>query len=249
MIEKRGGTGGGSGGGGASFATTQWSLVLASREPGSAGGEALDRLCRVYWPPLFAYARRDGLSVHDAQDAVQGFLGLLLARRDLAGLSPERGRFRSYLLKAFKHYLISRERHESAAKRGGGVPVVTLEPRVLGDGEGEEPLDDASPDRAFDRAWAQRVLERALERLGAEHRSPSQARLFEALRFTLLEGDRVRAAAEVAGSLGMSPGALATAATRLRQRFRALIEEEVAQTLMDPGDLRSEMETLWSAWS
>lgn len=235
--------------GGGAFVTTHWSLIVASRANDPGGAEALDRLCRTYWPPLFAYARRDGLPVHDAQDAVQGFLSLLLAREDLNDLTPEKGRFRSFLLRAFKNYLISRARGAVAAKRGGGAAVLQLETESADLLISPALADDLSPDRAFDRAWAQRILECAFRRLAAEHRSPAQARLFEALKCTLMEGERLRGGPAIAEELGMTAGALATAATRLRQRYRAFIEEEVRQTLVDPADLPSELAALWSAWS
>jgi RNA polymerase sigma-70 factor (ECF subfamily) len=107
----------------------------------------------------------------------------------------------------------------------------------------------ATPDRAFDRTWARNLMSRALQRLHAEHQTPRQARIFAALQPTLMDGGRVRQEAELAAQLGLTPGALAVAATRLRQRYRALIEEEIRQTLADPADLAEEMRALWLAWS
>lgn len=195
------------------FVTTQWSLILTARGAGPDAAEALDGLCRDYWPPLFVYARRDGLSPEDAQDAVQGFIAHLLARKDLQHVAPEKGRFRSFLLASFKHFLVSRSRSEGAEKRGGGSVVVRL------------------------------------DRLSQDHGTPQQARMFAALRPSLMDGGRVVQATEIAAGLGVSPGALAVAATRLRQRYRALIEDEVRRTLADPANLAEEMQALWSAWS
>lgn len=231
------------------FITTHWSLIFASREPGRTGSDALDRLCRIYWPPLFAYARRDGLSLHDAEDAVQAFLSRLLARNDFDALQPEKGRFRSFLIKAFKNFLVSRARGEQSSKRGGGTTILALHTEALEASLQSSRLDDPPPDKAFDREWARQLMGRALERLAEQHRSPNQARLFASLKQVLVEGDSLRDAAGLANRLGISPGALATAATRLRQRYRALIEDEVRQTLLDPKDLQEELRTLWSAWN
>jgi DNA-directed RNA polymerase specialized sigma24 family protein len=232
------------------FVTTHWSLILAARSEAPEASTALDQLCRTYWPPLFVYARRDGLSPHDAQDAVQGFIAHLLARQDLNTVSPERGRFRSFLLAAFKHFLVSRVRGESAAKRGGNAVVVRLD--VVDTLEtmcAPELADAGTPDKAFDRTWAHNLMARALQRLGAEHQTPRQAQLFAVLQPTLMDGGRVSREAELAAQLGLMPGALAVAATRLRRRYRTLIEDEVKQTLANPADLAEEMKALWLAWS
>lgn len=231
------------------FVTTHWSLILTARREGMEAAAALERLCQTYWQPLFTYARRDGLAEPDAQDAVQSFISHLLARQDLQSVSPEKGRFRSFLLSAFKNFLASRARAENAAKRGGGRVSVSLENDALATVEATELSDHATPDKAFDRAWAQNLMSRALDRLGAEHQTPSQARLFSALRPSLMEGGRVTHEAETAARLGLTPGALAVAATRLRRRYRALIEDEVKQTLANPADLAEEMRALWMAWT
>lgn len=227
------------------FVTTHWSLILAARLGGSDGAAALNQICRAYWPPLFVYARRDGLSPHDAQDAVQSFIADLLARQDLDHVLPEKGRFRSFLLVAFKNFLISRARGENALKRGGGTLSVTLDAETLESLYARELADESTPDKAFDRGWARNLMARALDRLAAEHRTSTQARLFAALQPTLMDGGRVRNASEMAAQLGLSAGALAVAATRLRRRYRALIEDEVRQTLADLGDLDEEMRALW----
>lgn len=231
------------------FATTLWSLILTARSGGPGAFAALESLCQSYWPPLFVYARRDGLSPHDAQDAVQSFLAQLLARRDLNSVSPEKGRFRSFLLSAFKRFLVSRARNENALKRGGGSIAISLDMESMEGFSSPELWDAAAPDKAFDRAWAHQVMSRAWQRLGEEHRTPSQARLFAALQPSLMDSGRVAREAETAASLGLSPGALAVAATRLRKRYRALIEDEIGQTLSNPADVAEEMRALWLAWS
>lgn len=231
------------------FVTTRWSLILAARGEGPSSAAALDQLCRAYWPALFIFARRDGLSAPDAEDAVQGFIAQLLARRDLNDVSPDKGRFRSFLCAAFKHFLISRARGEHALRRGGAAAGFHLDIQVLEEMCAPELAHESTPGRAFDRAWARHLLSRALQRLGAEHQTPRQAQLFSSLQHTLMDGGRLQQAAQLASQLGLTPGALAVAATRLRHRYRALIEDEVRQTLADPADLPEEMRALWLAWS
>ena len=222
---------------------------MAARGEGPNSIEALDQLCRAYWPALFVFARRDGLATPDAEDAVQGFIAQLLTRRDLNEVSPDKGRFRSFLCAAFKNFLISRARGEHALRRGGGTAGFHLDIATLEEACASELAHDSTPDRAFDRAWARHLMSRALKRLGEEHKTPRQAQLFAALQRTLMDGGRVQQEAQLASQLGLTPGALAVAATRLRQRYRALIEDEVRQTLADPADLAEEMRALWLAWS
>ncbi len=231
------------------FDSTQWSVVIRAGGDSPEAATALEKLCRTYWPPLYAFARRDGLDEHSAQDAVQGFLARLLARRDIAEADPARGRFRAFLVGAFKNYLASQVRAELAQKRGGGAQSISIE---LAAAEGlcaRELSDSVTPDRAFDRAWARTLMERALARLRAEHATPQQARLFSALEAALADGGRLENSAEIAAQLGTTSGALATAATRLRRRYREIIEDEVSRTLENPADLKAEMRALREAWA
>jgi RNA polymerase sigma-70 factor (ECF subfamily) len=209
----------------------------------------LEALCRAYWPPLYAYARRDGLTPQDAQDAIQEFIGSLLRRNDLASVSPEKGRFRSFLLAALKNFLVSRWRTERALKRGGQSEFVMLESAEAEKLCQPELIDQLSPEKAFDRRWALTVMACALDRLRAEHQSPEQARLFAALQPVLAGSGRMENQIAMAGELGVTPGALATAATRLRHRYRALIETEVRRTLEKPADLAEELRALREAWT
>jgi RNA polymerase sigma-70 factor (ECF subfamily) len=231
------------------FQTTRWSLVLLAGEGDSeAAQSALGRLCEAYWPPLYAFARHDGLDSHAAQDAVQGFLARILARGDIAQVTPKRGRFRSFLIGSFKNFLSSLARADHAQKRGGGVLPVEIDAGLAEGMCAPALIDVLTPDRAFDRQWARTVMSRALDRLRAEHASPAAARIFAALQPTLAEGARLTDADALASKLGTTSGALATAATRLRQRYRALIEDEVAQTLDDRADLAEELQALRAAW-
>lgn len=234
----------------AAFPATQWSLVLrASQGSAAEAGHALETLCRSYWPPLYAYARRDGLTPHDAQDVTQEFLAHLLRRDDLASASRDRGRFRAFLLAALKNFLVSRARAERALKRGGNADNIALDLERAEDLCRPELTEKLSPDKAFDRRWALTIMARALAALGEEYKSPQQARLFAALQPVLADSGRMQNQAALAVELGVTPGALATAATRLRQRYRVLIEDEVKSTLENPADLAEEMRVLREAWS
>jgi len=221
---------------------------MAGQDSSPQAAQALEMLCRIYWPPLYAYARRDNLSPHDAQDAVQDFISLLIERKDFANLGPEKGRFRSFLLAALKNFLISRARAGHALKRGGGRPALSLDdvdPEVYC---APELMDQFTPEKAFDRRWARTVMGRALENLRTEHQTPQQARVYAALQPTLMEGGPVNERAALAADLGMTPGALGVAATRMRRRYRILVEEEVKQTLTDAADFAEEMRALREAW-
>ncbi len=211
--------------------------------------DALEALCATYWPPLYAYARRDGLSPHDAQDAIQDFVNHLLRRNDLASVSPDKGRFRSFLLAALKNFLVSRARKEQSLKRGGDAERVFLDVQdaeVLCQSELTERL---SPDKAFDRRWAHTIMALALERLRDEHKSPQQAKLFAALQPVLADGGRLENQSALAAQIGVTPGALATAASRLRQRYRALVEDEVRRTVEKSADVDQELQALREAWT
>lgn len=234
----------------AAFYTTQWSVVLAAATGDSPeAAHALESLCATYWPPLYAYARRDGLSPPDAQDAVQNFIHLLLRRNDLASVSPEKGRFRSFLLTALKNFLVSRARKEQTLKRGADVERVSLDTKETEALCHNELADQLTPDKAFDRHWARTILAVALERLREEHQSPQHAKLFAALQPALADGGRVENQFALAAQLGMTPGALATAASRLRQRYRALVEDEVRRTVKGSADLEQELRALREAWT
>jgi RNA polymerase sigma-70 factor (ECF subfamily) len=223
-------------------------VLVAGGGDAPSAHAALEHLCQGYWPPLYAFARRTGLDRHAAQDAVQGFLARLLQREDIARATPERGRFRAFLIGSFKNFLASQARADKALKRGGGAAAIPI------DADGAEGLcaaeliETLSPDKAFDRRWARTVMARALGRLRDEHSSPAQARIFTKLQPVLADGGRLENAAALAIELGTTPGALATAATRFRHRYRALLEDEVARTLESPGDLAGELRALREAW-
>ncbi len=228
---------------GAQFPVTQWSLVLAAG--GTASGAALDQLCRAYWPPLYAFVRRDGKSPADAQDLVQGFLARLLARNDLAGVSADRGRFRTFLLAALRNHIIKQAEHDRAAKRGGVQQSISLD---LEDAESlcGPDLSAESPEKAFARRWAQTVLGRAFQRLREEQEARGRGSLFDALAPCLTDATD-EDYQQVAKLTGMKWETVRVTAFRLRRRLGDLFKAEVAETLGPGADVEAEVRELLAA--
>src|SRR5687767_8777884 len=165
------------------FAATHWSVVLAAKNGESPDAtQAMEKLCRAYWPPLYAYIRRDGHNATEAEDLTQEFFSRLLARDYLQHLSHQEGKFRSFLLAYLKNFLSEQRRKFGAQKRGGGCVFVSLDEPAGEDGYLVEPVDELTPDQVFERRWAQTVLQTALDRLREEYVARGQAALFERLQ-------------------------------------------------------------------
>jgi RNA polymerase sigma-70 factor (ECF subfamily) len=230
------------------FATTRWSLVLAAGggEASAESSRALADLCGAYWYPLYAHARRRGLSRDEAQDRTQAFFARLLETGDLADADRTRGRFRTFLRAAFDHFLSNARDFDRALRRGGGRPLLSLDIPLGESRLGLEPADTETPERIFDRRWALALLDRALNRLRDEYHFAGKAALFEALR-PALAGDRSTSYAEVAARLQMTEGAVKVAVHRLRARCRDLVRAEVAETVGDPEDVDDELRHLFAA--
>jgi RNA polymerase sigma-70 factor (ECF subfamily) len=206
----------------------------------------LAALCDAYWYPLYAEGRRQGLCPDDARDRVQGFFARLLEKDGLASADQARGRFRSFLLAAFNHFLANEWDRQRARKRGGDRPLVSLD-QAAGEARfAHEPVHAETPERIFDRRWAVALIDRALHRLCEESERSGKGKLFEVLK-PALAGDRGVSYAKFAGGLGMSEGAVKTAVFRLRSRCAALIRAEVAQTVSGPEELDEELAHLFSA--
>jgi DNA-directed RNA polymerase specialized sigma24 family protein len=229
----------------ARFPTTRWSRVIRAGDPADPGGRAaLEELCRDYWFPLYVFVRRHGLSVDEAEDIVQGFLADLLERGDLANLDESKGRFRSFLRAACEHYLANRRDHDRAAKRGGGVTIVSINRLAAESRYEREPAHEMSAERLFERQWALTLLGRVMERLEAESVQAGKAELFARLR-PVLQGDNLAPSyAAIGAELGMSDGAARVAAHRLRGRYRELLREEVGRTTDEPTAIDSEIADL-----
>jgi RNA polymerase sigma-70 factor (ECF subfamily) len=231
------------------FVTTHWSVVLtAGITDTPRAQEALARLCRIYWRPLYVYVRRRGWSAHDAEDLTQEFFARLLERNDVATVSPERGKFRSFLLAAMNHFLADEWDKARAQKRGGGR-VIHLDTAVAEAAHAEISDDTLSPEKLFDQRWAITVLEEVHHRLRQEHERDGRQAQFEALRFSLMGERSAVPYAELAGKLGTSEGAVKVAVHRLRQRYRTLLRELIAATVSTPEEVEEELKHLMHALS
>ena len=226
------------------FDTTHWSVVLAARGESADAQEALEKLCRVYWYPLYAFVRRQGHSPEDAEDLIQGFFARLLQRKDLETVQRERGRFRSYLLVSLKHFMLNEQLHARAEKRGGGRSLISLDEVEAEKKFAQEPVDNSTPEKIFERRWAMALLDTVLERLRQEHEATGRLRLFESLRWFLSDEPAEQSQAEIAAKLGVSTGAVKQAVRRLRQRYRELLHEEVANTVATAADIDDEVRHL-----
>jgi RNA polymerase sigma-70 factor (ECF subfamily) len=230
------------------FASTRWSLVAAAAERDSPEGEAaLATLCRLYWYPLYAYARRRLPQAQDAQDLTQEFFARLLDKDYLRQADRQRGRFRAFLLTAFKHFLAKEQERAHAQKRGGGRTILRLD---FDDGERryhQEPSHEATPEAQYERGWALTLLEQGLSRLRDELAGAGKGQLFECLKGTLAVEATPRPYAELAGELGMTPEALKVAVHRLRRRYAELIRAEIAQTVTSPEEVEDELRELFAA--
>ena len=229
----------------AEFPSTQWSTILNAGHRGSSA--ALEDLCRAYWLPLYAFLRRQGHSPHDAEDLVQGFLARVLAREDLAGVGPEKGRFRTFLLASLRNFVIKRALHDKALKRGGGHLPISIDAEEAERLCGPD-LAASSPEAAFDRRFAQTILSRALGALREEHRARGKEASFAQLA-PLLDGAEPGGYGPSASQLGMSPGAVAVAVHRMRGRLRELLRAEVRQLCTSAAEEEEEMKHLLEIWS
>jgi RNA polymerase sigma-70 factor (ECF subfamily) len=232
------------------FATTHWSVVLAAgkRESPEAAA-ALEQLCRTYWYPLYVYLRRQGQNAMDAQDRTQGFFAHLLAKGFLRSLMPARGKFRSFLLTALKHYLADEWDKHRAGKRGGAHPHLSLDAAQAEARYCLEPVDRMDAERLYERRWAITLLNRVLDRLQHEFAQAGKARLFERLQPYLVGEKSAITYAELADSLQMTESAVKVTVHRMRQRFRELFHEEVADTVAEAGEVEEEVRHLFAVIS
>jgi DNA-directed RNA polymerase specialized sigma24 family protein len=232
------------------FATTHWSAVIAAGAGSSAtADEALQELCRTYWPPLYAYIRRQGYDRHDAEDLTQGFFLLLLEKNFFGVADKQKGKLRSFLLKALNHFLNGQRDRANAAKRGGGKHLLSLDENLGEELVTIQPAADSTPETEFQKNWALTVLRRALSKLHHESMAERKSPIFEELK-PFLEGDaRPGEYSAVAARLGMTPNAVAVTVHRLRQRYRELVRAEIANTVASPEDIEDEMRTLFSVLS
>jgi RNA polymerase sigma-70 factor (ECF subfamily) len=216
-------------------------VVLTAQGQSAAAQEALEKLCRTYWWPLYGFVRRNGYTPEEAQDLTQGFFALFLERRDLEAVRREKGRLRSYLLVSLKNFLGKARRRDTALKRGEGRPLVSLDKLLARECADFEPADMLSADRVYERRWALTLLEQVLARLEEEYRVVGNDVLFAQLKELLADEPGRRSQADIATSLGMTENAVKQAFHRLRKRYRELLREEIAHTVAVPGDVEDEL--------
>ena len=214
----------------------------------SQSDAALARLCQAYWYPLYVFIRRQGQASEDAQDLVQGFFARLLEKDYLKGADQEKGKFRSFLLLAFKRFSANEWDRANRLKRGGGAEIVSLdaetESRYLA-----EPVDDLSPEKAYERQWALTLIEQAVKRLEAEYSSAGKAALFDELSICV-SGEKPRDSyAEIGRRLGTSEGTVKVMVHHLRQRYRQLLREEIANTVANSEEIEQEVQHLMTVFS
>jgi RNA polymerase sigma-70 factor (ECF subfamily) len=234
----------------AEFTTTHWSLVLAAADKESPQAAAtLEQLCRTYWYPLYAFVRRQGHGAHDSEDLLQGFFARFLEKGSLATVDLTKGRFRSFLLGALKHYLADQWDKAKAVKRGGRIEFLSLEGEAAESRYWEEPASELTPEKLYEQRWACVLLERVMARLEQDFDTAGQGPLFEALEGFLLEDDRSVSYADLAAAHGLSEGALKMKMQRLRQRYQRVLREEVTHTVARPEEVEDEIRWLFSVVS
>jgi DNA-directed RNA polymerase specialized sigma24 family protein len=231
----------------ARFEQTLWSEVIAAGQPDAPGfATALERLCRVYWYPIYAYLRRRGFGPEASKDLTQGFFHYLVRKNVVAAADPDKGRFRSFLLGALKNFISNEEGRERALKRGGGTLLVSLDEELAEGRYAHEPADSRSPEKLFDQRWALTVIEETARRLEAEFRADGAEREFPELK-AFLNSDQGVAYAELSKRLGRSEVALRSTVSRMRRRFRELMAMVIRETVTDTAQVEAELNHLKAA--
>jgi RNA polymerase sigma-70 factor (ECF subfamily) len=231
------------------FVTTHWSVVLSARAPESPqSAAALETLCRTYWYPLYAYVRRQGRSPHDAQDLTQGFFTRLLQKDYLQAAAREKGKFRTFLLVAFKRFLANEWDWEHAQKRGGFAPVVAIDEELAESRFAAEPSHNVPPDVLFDRQWASTLLDQAMARLQEEYTASGRAKLFEHLQNCLAREESALPYAAIAARLNLTEAAVKMAVHRLRTRYREILRAAIAHTVSSMEQVEEEIGYLFAAF-
>ena len=233
--------------GAAAFATTHWSVVLEAQSESPGAQEALEKICRTYWRPIYSFLRRHGVGPEEAEDLTQGFFALILERRDLDSVRKEKGRLRSYLLASLKHFTADRRRCEMAIKRGrqqGLIPLEELRANERVDPASPRMVDTLSADQLYERRWALALMEQVLRRLKDEYRATGNETLFDSLKQLLPDEPGAPSRAEIASRLGMTDNALRQAFHRFRHRYQLLLREEIGHTVVTASEIEDELRHL-----
>jgi RNA polymerase sigma-70 factor (ECF subfamily) len=227
------------------FTTTHWSVVLAAGHGvGEDCARALERLCQTYWRPLYLYVRRRGHGPDDAQDLTQEFFRAFLERNAVERADRARGRFRTFLLASLQNFLAKEWRRATAAKRGGGQPLLSLDTDSAEAQYRTGRVEELTPERAYEKSWAVATLEEAMVNLQSEYQRSGKGELFAKLRLLLWEDPDERTYAALGRQLAMSEAAVKMVVSRLRQRARELLRREIAHTIADPDEIDDEFRHL-----
>jgi RNA polymerase sigma-70 factor (ECF subfamily) len=230
--------------GAAQFTSTHWSVVVEAQGESPAAEQALEKLCCIYWRPIYSFVLRQAVGPEAAEDITQGFFADLLEHKSLAAVRKEKGRFRSYLLGALKYFLADERRRATAIKRGKGQTLIPLEELSTHERLDIEPADPVTAEQIYERRWASTVLERVLSRSKDEYRAAGNAALFDSLKQLLPDEPGAPSQADIAAQLGMTENAVRQAFHRFRQRYQSLLREEIADTVATPGDVEDELRHL-----
>lgn len=230
------------------FPSTRWTIVSAARGQDDAAKRALNELCELYWPPVYAFVRRKGKSPADAEDITQGFFAELLVRRSFDSVAQEKGRLRTFLLKAVTRHMINQYEREHAAKRGGGVSVLSLDFERAERGFIMEPGHSVTPELEFDRRWALELLEHALGDVRADAERNHVEALFEDLKGLISLDTATTSYDEIAVRHGLTEGAVKAAAHRLRQKFREALRTAIAETVSSEEEIDDEIRNLFEVF-
>ena len=230
----------------APFTTTHWSVVLEAQGDSPAAREALEKLCRTYWRPIYSFVRRQGIGPEEAEDLTQGFFALLFERKDLNTVRKEKGRLRSYLIVSLKNFLADESRHAMAIKRGKGRRLIPLEGLSVDERIQMEPPDLVTAEQIYEHRWASTLLEHVLSRLKNEYQAADNAALFNSLKQLLPDEPGAPSQADIAAQLGMTENAVRQAFHRFRRRYQLLLREEIAHTVATPRDIEDELRHLIS---
>lgn len=226
------------------FSTTNWSVVLEAQGQSPAAQQALEKLCRTYWRPVYSFVRRQGSGPEEAEDLTQGFFALLLERRNFDAVRKEKGRLRSYLLTSLKHFLVSEHRRAATLKRGKGQQPVPLDEISGAERSDIEPADHLTAERVYERRWALTLMEQVLRRLKNEYEGAGNTELYDSLKQLLADEVETPSRTQIASRLGMTDNALRQAFHRFRHRYQLLLREEISHTVAIASDVEDELRHL-----
>lgn len=232
----------------ARFPMTRWSVISAAQGQGEASARAMDELCALYWPPVYAFVRRKGKSPSDAEDITQGFFAELLARGSFDSVAAEKGRLRTFLLTAVTRHMINEHERAGCAKRGGGVPVLSLDFERAESGYIAEPGHAITPELEFERQWALQLLDGALAAVRDDAVRNHREALFEDLKGMVSLDAAIDGYDEIAARHGLTEGAVKAAAHRLRQRFREVLRAAIAETVQAEEEIDDEIRHLFEVF-